>query len=168
MQCDHDTQLFAAWSCFQDFELFWNYFTQTCKAAYKSGLLCSLSKNWVALLLGISILNLSAENLDWRGYKNGILSGIILLIQSWRTCFWKASSYFNLPACLVFSSLFRGIISHFTEIIRGYAPTDSAIMISGLSVSHWSQTGEVQSGWVNCKVGEKLSGLALVLGADTV
>lgn len=108
----------------------------------------------------MSVLSLSAENLDSRGYKNGIWSGIILLIQSWRTFFWKASSYFHLPACLVFSSLFRRIISHFIEAVCGYMPADSAIMISRLLISHPSQTEEVQSGWVNCKVGEKLGGLA--------
>lgn len=78
-----------------------------------------------------------------------------------KTFFWKASLYFRLPACLVvFSSLFRGIISHFVEVIHGYMPADAAMMISRLSISHWSLTEEIQSGWVNCKVGEKLSGLA--------
>ena len=60
----------------------------------------------------------------------------------------------------MFSSLFRGIISHFVEVICGYMPADSAIMISELSVSYRSQTEEVQSGWVNCKVGGKPGGLA--------
>lgn len=60
----------------------------------------------------------------------------------------------------MFSSLFREIISHFTEVICGYMPADSAIMIYRLSISHRSQTEEVQSGWVNCKEDEKLGGLA--------
>lgn len=60
----------------------------------------------------------------------------------------------------MFRSLFRGIISHFIEVICGYTPADSAVMIYRLSISHRSQTEEVQSRWVNCKVGEKLGGLA--------
>lgn len=60
----------------------------------------------------------------------------------------------------MFRSLFRGIISHFIGVICGYTPADSAILIYRLSISHRSQTEEVQSRQVTCKVREKLGGLA--------
>ena len=61
--------------------------------------------------------------------------------------------YFRLPACL--SPLFRGIISHFTEILRGSRPAHAAIMISqspfpteALEPKGGSeQMGWLQSGW---------------------